>query len=260
MRGGHAVTLLAGLALAGCSQTVGGAPRWDANVDAPRQEAGPIIFRMPSSGGRTTPGCFAQLLVVFDRSGSMGTVWSSGTVSAPRWQLAEEALTAAITPLRDRLEVGAILFPTSEGEPGSCAVVDPIGAQIDYCEGPAFLSTWADVWSRPDLRGSTPIDAAFDAANDALRGAPEVTAVVLLTDGEPTCSGPVSAIDRAASWHTRGIDTFVIGLPGTGGSAFLAAVASAGGTGSALSVDDPAALTAGLTSILGQQVDQACSD
>ncbi len=268
MRGWRAMSVL-WLALGGCSSPTPGAPRWDANVDAPRDDTGPIVGTGSiwtggraggGGGGRTTPGCFAQLLVIFDRSGSMATVWEVGGASGPRWQLASDALTAAVEPLADRLEVGAILFPSAiePGALGECSPVDPIEAQLDYREGPAFLSAWSALWSSPDVRGSTPIDSAFDSADAALEGSHTVTAVVLLTDGEPTCMGPVSAVDRAASWHARGIDTFVIGLPGTGGSGVLESIAAAGGTGSALSVDDPAALTAGLTMILGAQVDQAC--
>jgi hypothetical protein len=267
MRDCRSAWVLLALALgAGCAQPTSSVPRWDANVDAPRQDSGPVLGstgHVPSSGGspRTTPGCYAQLLVIFDRSGSMGSAWETSTGSQPRWRVAADALTAAIEPIAGRLQVGAILFPTSsEASPGMCTVVDPIESQLDYREGPAFVDAWIDLWRTPDLRGSTPIDTAFDSADDALDAAHSVTAVVLLTDGEPTCRGPVSALDRAASWHARGIDTWVVGLPGTSGSAFLDAVASAGGTGGALSVEDPAALTHGLTEILGAQVDQACGD
>lgn len=270
MRGPRSASILVALVATACSSPVAGVPRWDANVDAPREETGPLVgsigARRSSSStgggtGRTSTECFAQLLVIFDRSGSMAMKWDSGDVHAPRWQVAADALTAAVEPLADRLEIGAILFPSVEESAfGVCSPVDPIEAQLDYRDGPSFLDAWATLWESPEVLGSTPIDSAFDSADDALTGAHSVTAVVLLTDGEPTCSGPVSATERAATWHARGIDTWVIGLPGTRGGGVLDAIAAAGGTGGPLSVDDPAALTAALTEILGGRVDQACSE
>lgn len=260
-------TWLVAMLACGCGQTVRGAPPWDANVDAPRGDAGVIYGtrpRTPSSGGttRTEPGCFAQLLVIFDRSGSMATEWSSGDVHGPRWQIAADALTTAITPIEDRLQVGAILFPSSSDVRigGECTLVDPIESQLDYREGPDFVDAWEALWSSPALIGSTPLDSAFDAANDALDDAHDPTAVVVLTDGEPTCMGRTPAEQHAANWRARGIRTWVVGLPGASGSTVLEAIAIAGGTGASISAADPAALTAGLTEILGEQVEQACGD
>ncbi|MEY4582133.1 MAG: hypothetical protein RL701_6836, partial [Pseudomonadota bacterium] len=48
----------------------------------------------------------ANVLVVFDRSGSMEADWGG----APKYQAAGNALLAALTPLKDHLTVGGVFF------------------------------------------------------------------------------------------------------------------------------------------------------
>lgn len=211
-------------------------------------------------GGTTTvPECGARVLVIFDRSGSMHDLWGPEEAARPRWEVASEAVTLALEPLAARLQAGAILFPTgAEREPGACAEVAPIEAQLPFRDGAAFLDAWRARWASPEVGGSTPLDRAFARADEALPVDDEVTAVVLLTDGMPTCVEAPEAWDRAAEWSARGVRTWVVGLPGAHGEAILDRVAAAGGTGAALSVDDPAALTRELATIAGEAVEQAC--
>lgn len=211
------------------------------------------------SGSSSTVGeCEARVLVIFDRSGSMTLPWTDGE---PRWSVAAHAVIDAIEPVADRLVIGAILFPSTEPRAagGACDPVDPIERQLPYDDGRAFLDTWSARWETPEVFGSTPIDAAFDAADDALPRDRAKTIVVLLTDGEPTCSGAVPADERAAEWQSEGVETFVVGLPGAHGSEWLDAVAAAGGTGAALDVGDPAVLTERLSIVLDEALEQACS-
>lgn len=252
--------IVAAVVLAGCTPPPApfAAGRDAAGVDG---RSGPVGGPSggPSSGGSGgTTECDARVLVVFDRSGSMASPWEDG---APRWRVAADALDAAIAPLADRLTVGAILFPSSEpSSTGVCAPVDPVDAQLPYTDGPSFLDAWRARWESAELLGDTPLDTAFDAADASLPDDAVVTAVVLLTDGEPTCRGPVAASTHAEAWAARGIRTFVIGLPGVSGAATLDAIAAAGQTGSPISPSDASALTADLRSFLGDVLDQACAE
>ncbi|MCB9596784.1 MAG: VWA domain-containing protein [Sandaracinaceae bacterium] len=258
--------LLLVFCLAACDPSAPPPATWD-DLDASRPDGSfrvgsPSVGGGGGGGGGTTrpPECGARVLVVFDRSGSMNEAWTTDAgEEAPRWQVASDALTAALEPLAARIVAGAILFPTSmEREPGLCAEVDPIGAQLPFRDGAAFLSAWRALWAHGEVGGSTPLDVAFRRADEALPIDDEVTAVVVLTDGMPTCAEATAAWDYAAEWSARGVQTWVVGLPGAFGVDVLDQIAAAGGTGAALSVDDPAALTSALSGIVGDAVDQAC--
>ena len=220
---------------------------------------------VPSSSGRggstTRPripsGCHARILVIFDRSGSMGGEWSD--TGEQKWRVAATALASAIEPLADHLTVGAILFPSLTPGADGCWPVDPIEASLPFTSGASMLAAWEGMTDPLEIGGSTPIDTAFARADEALDdGDGTPTAVVLLTDGQPTCSERPSAIERAAAWHARGISTHVVGLPGAHGTETLDAIARAGGTDAALSVDEPAALTDRLSRIATETSEQGC--
>jgi len=200
------------------------------------------------------------VLVVFDRSGSMSAPWAAADGSEqPRWQVASDALVAALRPLTSSIEAGAILFPTGPRlDRDVCAQVAPIEEQLPFRPGDAFLDAWEAIWESGALGLSTPLDPAFARAEEALTFDDVVTAVVLLTDGMPTCSESISAWNRAAAWHARGVDTYVVGLPGAHGEEILDRIAIAGGTGAALPVDDPGTLTEALSAIARAAVEQAC--
>jgi hypothetical protein len=266
----RAVVVFALLAL-GCTERPGPPPTFrdrDAEAPPPGLGSGTPRSGAPSTGGggTTPPGdeCRARLLVIFDRSGSMSEPWETDDGPEPRWRVAADALDAALAPLADRLEVGAILFPTPSMAPTGCGEVDPIETQMPFEGGAAFLTHWREAWESPVLGGSTPLDAAFDRADEALPVDDSITAVVVLTDGQPSCRGLVLAEEHAATWQSRGIATYAVGLPGAFGAGgvdaedILNAIARAGGTDTYLPVDDPAALTEGLASIAGDALEQAC--
>lgn len=260
-------SVLLALAVAACDPAAPPPATWS-DLDASRPDAAFLggiggAGLPPGGGGGTTtpPACGARVLVVFDRSGSMNEPWLTPTSDEPlpRWRVASDAVTAALEPLAARVTAGAILFPTSmERTPDTCAEVAPIAAQLPFRDGRAFLDAWAARWSTPEVGGSTPVDRAFARAEEALPFDDEVTAVVLLTDGMPTCSEPTSAWDRAASFARRDVKTWVVGLPGAAGLSVLDRIAAAGGTGASLSVDDPAALTSALSTIVSDALEQAC--
>jgi hypothetical protein len=207
-----------------------------------------------------TPG---NLLVVFDQSASMNEGWGASN----KLQAAQDALTMALTPLADKLTVGAILFPTLACIPflpatagGHVApITDPL--QISFRPGPEFLSVWNGLW--PGGMGDglgTPVNEAMDRAAVALQESAGtltgITAVMLFTDGAPNCfpdpmtQGIPTALEtqHATNWLAGmpSIKTYVVGLPGAGGVQLLNDVAVAGGTMSYITPDDPAVLVAKL--------------
>jgi hypothetical protein len=201
--------------------------------------AGPVEGALPDAGlpDAGLPDASAQLvqvvddltlLVVFDNSGSMDTQWECQT----RWQAANLALVGAIEPAKASLKVGAIRFPMGE----SCGVPPFTDeTQFGFKLGEAFLEEWTARALLPT--GGTPLAQALLAADVAIANAGEMGLlaqrfrVVVVTDGEPNCDGDVSLLTSLpAKWRERGVETHVLGLPGsTGAAALLDSVAEAGG-------------------------------
>ena len=111
-----------------------------------------------------------------------------------------------------------------------------------------------------ELRGSgtTPIGGSLSSANDYLTneaaidpvGACRPYAVVLVTDGGETCDGDPAA--RAADLLADGFEVYVIGFATSDQAIIdgLDAIAFAGGTGSAIVVDDSATLSQAMADII----------
>ncbi len=220
-----------------------------------------------------------NLLVVFDRSGSMSDLWGA----VPRHQAATDALVAAITPTQDLLTVGAIFFPSVQ-DLTLCNPVDPfawipggdasclnaIGVscfvsditspdQINFREGPAFINELqTGIYSVLTGAGMTPLELAVTEADAAISSGTfdGAVAVVIMTDGEPTCGDFAPNIDAIVSrWLSSGIKTYVVGLPGSApAEGLLTQIAVTGGTDRFIVPDDPAALQAELASIAGETV------
>jgi len=220
-----------------------------------------------------TPG---NIVVVFDQSNSMKQPYQDadggagdggagdGGAADPKYQVAEDALIAGLTPDKGILNVGAIFFPTIDTG-NTCSMVDPIGnpPQIPIEPGKAFLKDFkahfsASGWS---LILGTPTALALQNADAALPDPspfPGQRAVVILTDGAPTCDKTQADIlAPVQDMFSRGIKTYAVGLPGSANAAsLLDAIAQAGGTGSYLSPGDPAALQAALAQIATSTIDQ----
>lgn len=171
------------------------------------------------------------LLVIFDRSGSMSGGWDLRN----KWQAASDSMIAGMAPYLANLTIGAVLFPTVE-----CTVADLSDAsQIDFRPGRSFVSQWVESACQHQPEGSTPMGAAFAVADQSMAKAQELGLlderfrVMLVTDGEPNCdTDPAALVDYAQRWHDElGVDTFVIGLPGSEqAAALLDSIALAGGT------------------------------
>jgi hypothetical protein len=171
------------------------------------------------------------LLVLFDRSGSMAGPWDL----RGKWQAASDSMVAGMAPYLDNLTIGAILFPQVD----ACDVApldDP--RQIDYVPGRRFVDEWVESACLNQSNGSTPLGQAFAEADVAIAQASELGLlddrfrVMLVTDGEPNCdTDPDALVTQAARWFDLGVETWVIGLPGSEQAAeLLDSIAQAGGT------------------------------
>lgn len=206
---------------------------------APDDETDPVqITRVElADGGAGDAGAFVTgtgdltLLVVFDKSSSMLFDWDGKT----RWQVANESLRAALDGILDVLTIGVVRFPLDE----LCFVPEfDSGSQVEFTTGRQFVSTWQEMEHRLESLG-TPLGNALAVADRAIAQASEAGRldqrfrVMLITDGEPNCNENLEAMTHmVASWHDRGVETLVLGLPGTEAAKFiLDALAAAGGTG-----------------------------
>ncbi|MBN1652691.1 MAG: VWA domain-containing protein [Deltaproteobacteria bacterium] len=218
-----------------------------------------------------------NLLVIFDRSGSMSDTWND----LPKYQAAGEAMIAAITPLQETLTIGGIFFPSLPttissdcniidfthwlpGGPclelamGSCEVSDISSTdQISFRSGPEFAAEAPNQWLLIGATG-TPLGNAVIRADEALASITlqGTVAVLIMTDGEPNCGTDMaSVISTVSKWTTSGISSYVVGLPGSeAASDFLTDLAVAGGTADFIVPDDPAALLAEISKIVTQTV------
>ncbi|HEX7480539.1 MAG TPA: hypothetical protein VF331_22255 [Polyangiales bacterium] len=232
-----------------------------------------------------------NVLLIFDRSGSMADKWNG----MDKWQAAGTAMINALTPLQDKLTIGAVLFPSPAGaaaatDAGTCDLltlltnpaaclglaggggcqVNPISAadQVTFKAGAqaiAELQT-GGAGGMPKyqaLNGSTPTSEGVAQADMALAAATltGTVAAILITDGEPNCAwNQQQTTTTLMSWlSARNIKTYVVGLPGapTGGAAnTLAGLAAAGSnsTESYIVPTDTAALQAKINSIVSQTV------
>jgi hypothetical protein len=199
-------------------------------------------------------------LVVFDKSGSMGSYWEPEDETDPdlyssKWDAASGALVTAVTPLQDRLTLGAIFFPV----PDECFVASiESERQVSFRAGPKFLDRWMEVtpWNTPD--GGTPLMRGLFAAQNAIESActkgmlDQRFIVIVLTDGEPNCDTDMETVlEMTATWLEHGIPTYVFGLPGSEGAlGVLDAIAEAGGTETLIVPGGPDELADGMGAIL----------
>jgi hypothetical protein len=225
-----------------------------------------------------------NVLVVFDRSTSMQQDWNG----KPKYQAAGNAVIAALTPLKALLTVGGIFFPSVDTGGGTTAADDPcamgcnVANPIHWIPGPAacclngvagscsvntidkpdeinfttadgFITGMPMQWNNPGV-SETPLGTAIERAASAISGRKftDPLIVLVITDGEPNCgTNAQSVLDQITAWHTAGINTHVVGLPGAQGAAsVLNMMATAGGTGMYIDPTDPTQLEMRLNSVI----------
>lgn len=176
------------------------------------------------------------VLLVFDKSGSMDNHWGAKS----RWQAGSDAVLLGLDGILDVVTMGALFFPfdTEIDAPG-CGVphieVDP---QIDFTSGQGFKEQWIGGACAAQPDGSTPLQRALEVADQAIESAEQRELikdrmrVILVTDGEPTCQDNLDDIVAfPTKWSEAGIETHVIGLPGSqSATTLLDSIAQAGGT------------------------------
>lgn len=179
------------------------------------------------------------VLVVLDKSGSMENPWQGGE---SRWVAANKALIAALEPAQAQLTVGALRFPYG----GDCDVAgfDQPG-QHPFMPGAEFIADWKATILHNGAEGSTPLERALLAADQAIAGAGALLEqrfmVLIITDGEPTCGDDREhLVSLPAKWRERGIATHVMGLPGSQAAAeLLDRIANGGGSGRHTQIGTP---------------------
>jgi len=182
------------------------------------------------------------ILFIFDKSGSMQDEWND---DAAKWDVARDAMTAAVAPFTGYVTAGALFFPmppASEEDFTAVASIDS-GLQIDYADGEDFMDTWNRSMDRYAAGGSTPLMDAMhqaDAAIDHACLADILTRpfkVVLITDGMPDWYDRDQSLALVKKWFDAGIETRVVGLPGsTSAAGLLADIAAVGSGGEAAEI------------------------
>lgn len=196
-----------------------------------------------------------DMLIVLDRSGSMNPEGNDD--DSDRWGGSRDAVVSVTDMFDDRVRFGLMTFPEFTGNGGGgrpnmatqCAP-GTVNVQIGSDQGPAIASALADM----NANGRTPtapsLEAALSVIGDAQAAGPDEAQhakyVLLVTDGDPNCSGqdtggmgepdPLArqqTIDAISALTAAGVQTFVVGYQ-TAGSDFAAQLdlmAAAGGTG-----------------------------
>jgi hypothetical protein len=158
--------------------------------------------------------------------------------------VANDSLMSALEPVLDLVTIGTIFFPQSNG--CDVAALDS-GLQINFMAGREFRSLWKETATSRGPDGMTPLALALQIADMAIEKGCRLGLlerrfrVVIVTDGEPNCGVDVTRLpDLPAEWRRLGIETRVMGLPGSQGALDLMdQIAAAGGSGKCVSLGSP---------------------
>lgn len=197
------------------------------------------------------PGLFVlrkakpTLLFVIDRSRSM--LSNFGGVGQSRWDVVRSALSRALPPVDDTIEIGALLFPA----PGSSGMSCTVSGAPNLAPSTGHVASLLALLTANPPGGSTPTADAIATAARSLRGiraASTARALVLATDGAPDCNSALNpqtctcaqgnncqanrclddtrTVARIAAAAAGGLPTYVIGIQ-DGATSPLAAVLDA---------------------------------
>jgi len=161
----------------------------------------------------------ANVLLVLDLSGSMfypENYWDHdadpGTPTISRWHSVHNVVTFIVDNYDDVLNLGALLFPTYNG--GSCDVAAVPEVPVAPTNGANILATIPP--ANADTDGATPLPTALSVGYDHVVTLDPMIprAVILVSDGAPTCLYPIStAVTYAGdAFNNDGIPTYVVGI------------------------------------------------
>lgn len=266
---------------------------------APPVDAGPmgVEIRFPDGGDPQFCGeasrqlvvnpRLVDILVLFDRSGSM----SLGFGGSTRFEVEQQLLQGLLTAYQNRIRFGFQAFPSK----GGCADAGPAMCCTDPPSVPVNYATAADIQQAIALAapvdGNTPTAQALLMARDyfaALDDGVTERYVLLSTDGQPSCStdgalakdvirsgirqeGPCSdALAAVQALRAVNVKVFVLGIGSDlalgeqGAPSCLEELARAGGatTGTSpafFSAADPKALNTSLQMIFGAVTRPSCT-
>src|ERR1017187_104389 len=197
-----AFLMAGGGACAGVDDLVGAPPVADAAV-APVDSDPASAFQCIAKG--TDPPTFqpADVLILLDRSGSMGMAYGAGT----RYQAVATALSDVVAAYSSHVRLGFQEMPGRQGcgdvLSGACCASPPL---VDIADGNPQAMTAAIASALP-MDGSTPTAASLRLALDyyqTLADGIDNRYVLLATDGAPNCTlvDPLSsgdALDAASA-------------------------------------------------------------
>lgn len=161
--------------------------------------------------------------VLLDRSSSMSDEILVEGESRTLWSIAVSTVKQTTSRLEDQLRFGLQLFPISR----RCA---PGPVLVEVGERTASAISAALPSSDPTDPFGTPLAAALTSAGSlpALQDSTRSNFVLLITDGEETCSGNPS--EAAAALLRKGIRTYVVGFGAGVSATTLESIARSGGT------------------------------
>lgn len=157
-----------------------------------------------------------RVLLVLDQSASMGWAWDHdadpNTTPSTRWAVLHELVVWIVQSFATDLEMGVVMFPSASEQ---CPIDTPIEVPVQAEAAQEILGFLPDAEDPPDFL-ETPTVAALEAGWAHLRELddPGPRAMVLITDGEPTCgAGLVAAADVVgAAFDDDQIVTYAVGL------------------------------------------------
>ena len=181
----------------------------DAGVDAGARDAG-FVPRPCIAGTFTAFPAEPVVMLVLDRSSSMGVAFSA---TQTRWEAVLASLVATLPGQDATMQLGGVAFPNLAENAPACTV--PLPMEPERSNARRFISSVAN--RQPE--GETPTTAAVLVATEVLRrrrASNVARAIVLATDGEPTCTpNPVTVLVQYLEQSAAaGIPTWVVGLTG----------------------------------------------